>query len=400
MSHQPLFEVSTLPDEANGLELPEMLDVSGRRVCMIIPQIGFQDEELFQVRTKLEASGVDVHIASSSSTSATGMFGSDITPEMLLDFVNPDDFDAIVLVGGFGIDHYFKHTRLFEMVQRACQLDKVVAALSTASSILSLAGVLKGRKATTWVGPTNDKYRQILRLGGSKFTGESVEIDWPVITSADSESIEEFTEVLMEALSELIRLEEEEEAEAKAEAEAAKAEQQEIIMPEPKPRFEVIETGPGFALPQTRDNPVAQASNAPTPSFNEPVQPDQPATPEATFTVVEPAHSANEPAFQQTSDTIFPQPPTRVESVLAAPHSPWARPAARTPTRVNRQPVHRIPRPPATPSPAVPQPRTPQAQRSVPDRPKAQKRPRAKKILKSGNRKTRSRGGDIPGPFI
>lgn len=338
MTTPPLFQESELPTEANGLTVPEPPDVTGRRVCLIIPHTGFRDEELFQIKSHLERSRVKVFVACSSTTMASGMFGSEITPDILLAHVNPVDFDAIILVGGFGIDRYFKHSQLHQVVREAYRLEKIVAAISTASSILALAGLLKGRKATTWVGPTNDKYLKILRLSGCKFTGVSVEVDWPLITADDSDALMEFSEVLVEALAEVIRLEAEE-AEQEIQTEQAQA------MEEPhqartdsggRARFKVVEPGPEVGPGAVPEATPHFRSPTTTPTADERgVGPASAPTTLPRFMVLEPGPGVASPT------------PTRVEQVIAQqPQSSWARPPLNprsTPVKAHRRvkPNHR-----------------------------------------------------------
>ncbi len=322
MSTPPIFHEAELPEEANGLTVPDLPDVSGRRVCMILPHSGFRDEELFQVKGNLEKSNVRVILACSSMSAATGMFGSEITPDMLLDHVNPVDFDALILVGGFGIDRYFKHPKLHKLVQEAYRLDKIVAAISTAPSILALAGLLKGRKATTWVGPTNDKYLKILRLSGCKFTGESVEVDWPLITADDSDSVLEFSEVMVEALAEMIKIEKETAETDRVEFKVLPDGQQSQTASEDGPRFKIVEPGPGInpaANPSFRPQVAAHPSNGNGNNNGNGVGPASAPTTLPQFIVVEPASgSASGPASAT---------PTKVEQVMAQQaSSQWARP--------------------------------------------------------------------------
>lgn len=326
MSSPPIFQESDLPQEALDLTLPELPDVTGRRVCMIIPHSGFRDEELFQVKDNLERSRVRVMIACSSVSAASGMFGSEITPDMLLDHVNPVDFDAIILVGGFGIDRYFKHPQLHRVVQEAYRMERIVAATSTAPAILALAGLLKGRKATTWVGPTNDKYLKILRLSGCKFTGENVEVDWPLITADDSNSMLEFSEVMVEALAEVIRIEAEEVAKDKRVEFKVLPEDQSQTPSEAGPRFKVVEPGPGIspeATPRSHSQATARPANGNGHGngygngngSGTPIGPASTPTTLPRFVVVEPGPGMDNDA------------PSKVEQVMAEQTpSPWARP--------------------------------------------------------------------------
>ncbi|MDI6825706.1 MAG: DJ-1/PfpI family protein [Candidatus Aenigmarchaeota archaeon] len=157
------------------------------KVLMIIAPKNFRDEELFNTKEELESSGNDVTIASTATNTATGMLGGTVTPEMTIDEVNVDDYDAIVFVGGSGSSIYFNNSKAHEIAKNAHRKGKVIGAICIAPSTLANAGILKGKRATCW-----SSERGNLRAKGAIYTGNSVEKDGKIITADGPSSARNF----------------------------------------------------------------------------------------------------------------------------------------------------------------------------------------------------------------
>lgn len=154
---------------------------------MIIAPRDFRDEELFHTKEELEAAGNDVTIASTTTTIATGMLGGTIVPEITIDEVNVDDYDAIVFVGGSGSSIYFNNKKAHEIARNAYYKGKVIGAICIASSTLANAGLLREKKATCYPSEGSN-----LKSKGAIYTGRPVEKDGKIITADGPSSARNF----------------------------------------------------------------------------------------------------------------------------------------------------------------------------------------------------------------
>ena len=78
--------------------------LSSRRILMIIAPENFRDEELFEPRRIFEHAGAEVTLAASRLGTAYGMLGGMADPKILISDAKADDYDAIVVVGGRGVN--------------------------------------------------------------------------------------------------------------------------------------------------------------------------------------------------------------------------------------------------------------------------------------------------------
>ena len=162
---------------------------------MIIAPRNFRDEELFHTKEELESSGNSVTIASTTTDKATGMLGRTAKPDITINDVNVDDYDAVVFVGGTGSSIYFNNSKAHEIAITANKKRKLVGAICIAPSILANAGLLKGKKATSY--PSEESN---LRLKGADYTGNPVEKDGNIITADGPGSARKFGRMIANSL--------------------------------------------------------------------------------------------------------------------------------------------------------------------------------------------------------
>ena len=185
------------PLAARVLMKEEVLDLSGKRVLMVIAPENFRDEELLHTKEELERARANVTIASTKTKPARGMFGATVVPDLELERVKVDDYDAVVFVGGAGAAAYFDHDRALSMAKDATEKGKKVCAICIAPVILANAGVLKGKRATVW----NGEYKRMLENGGAIYVNKAVVVDGNLITAIGPQAAREFGRTIAKQLA-------------------------------------------------------------------------------------------------------------------------------------------------------------------------------------------------------
>ncbi len=165
------------------------------KVVMVIAHNDFRDEELFETKDVLEDKGIKVTIASSALGLARGMLGGTIKPDILVNQIDVNNYDAIVFVGGIGASEYWDSAIAHKITKEAIEKKKVVAAICIAPVTLAKAGILKGKKVTSWPSEA-DK----LGKGGAIYTGKDVEVDGLIVTAAGPKAAKGFGESILKAL--------------------------------------------------------------------------------------------------------------------------------------------------------------------------------------------------------
>lgn len=172
-----------------------MKKLSGKKILMIIAKSKFRDEEYLEPRKALESEGANITVASSTLDTAEGMLGLKVKPDALIESVNERDFDGVVFVGGGGSREYFDSPVAHALARNFYDHGKLTSAICIAPAVLANAGLLKGRKATSF--PSSEA---ALRSHGAVVTGEDVSADGQIVTAVGPEAAKKFGQKLVEVL--------------------------------------------------------------------------------------------------------------------------------------------------------------------------------------------------------
>jgi protease I len=172
------------------------MQISNARV-LIVATDGFEEWELFGPRQILQEQGAEVVLASLKRDPIQATIhddpGKTIRPDLTIDEVNPDDFDALILPGGVrNPDQLRLHGNVIGLIRRFAEQGKPVAAICHGPWLLVEAGLVRGRTATSWPSIRTD-----LRNAGAKVVDEAVVTDGNIVTSRKPEDIPAFVDAFV-----------------------------------------------------------------------------------------------------------------------------------------------------------------------------------------------------------
>ena len=123
------------------------------KVCVFTAD-GFEEVEGLTVVDLLRRAGEEVLMVSiSDNLSVTGSHGIEIKADVFFDDVDYSTVDLLLLPGGMpGTVHLGENQGLAELLQSFSALDRKVAAICAAPSILGGLGILKNKKADCYPG--------------------------------------------------------------------------------------------------------------------------------------------------------------------------------------------------------------------------------------------------------
>ncbi len=165
-------------------------------VLMVIAPEVFRDEEYTHPREVLERRGATVITASTRPGLCTGKLGMTVTADAALGDVDSDALDAVVFVGGGGAQVFFDDPKAHQLARTLAATGRVVAAICIAPSTLAHAGLLAGRRVTSFSSQEFD-----LDAHGAIYTGEPVEVDANFITANGPEAAYAFGEAIADMLN-------------------------------------------------------------------------------------------------------------------------------------------------------------------------------------------------------
>lgn len=157
---------------------------------------GFEEVEALTPVDILRRAGAHVVIAGTLNGPIEGRNGIRVVPDASLDDALKDagSFDMIVLPGGaVGAENLKKDSRVKGLIAAIDSRGAFVTAICAAPAVLSAAGVLDGKRATSHPSVRN-------ALGSAIVTDERVVADGNIITSQGPGTAMEFAFRLVEAL--------------------------------------------------------------------------------------------------------------------------------------------------------------------------------------------------------
>lgn len=170
---------------------------------LIVATDGFEEWELFGPREILQERGAEVVLASLKRDPIQATVhddpGKTIRPDLTIDEVNPDDFDALILPGGVrNPDQLRLHGNVIELIKTFDRQGKPIGAICHGPWLLAEADLLRGRTATSWPSIRTD-----LRNAGADVVDQAVVTDGNLVTSRNPDDVEAFTGALIDLIEDL-----------------------------------------------------------------------------------------------------------------------------------------------------------------------------------------------------
>jgi protease I len=167
---------------------------------LIVATDGFEEWELFGPREILQKRGAEVVLASLSTDPIEATVhdkpGKNIRPDLTVDEVNVDDFDALILPGGVrNPDQLRLHGNVIALVRLFAEQGKPIGAICHGPWLLVEADLLRGRTATSWPSIRTD-----LRNAGATVVDEAAVTDGNIVTSRKPDDVEAFTDALIDLI--------------------------------------------------------------------------------------------------------------------------------------------------------------------------------------------------------
>jgi protease I len=174
--------------------------LTGKKIAILATD-GFEQVELTEPKKALEEAGATTEVISPKSGEIKGWkftdWGDKIRVDKTLDEARPGDYDALVLPGGvINPDHLRMEPKAVNFVKEFAQSGRTVAAICHGPWTLVEAGVVRGKKMTSWPSVKTD-----LKNAGANWVDEQVVEDGNFITSRKPDDIPAFSRKIIEIVA-------------------------------------------------------------------------------------------------------------------------------------------------------------------------------------------------------
>lgn len=171
--------------------------IKDKKIAILVEE-DFEDAELMEPMRVMEDAGAEVVLIGNIANKVYhGKRGKEaVTSDTTADKVIPTDFDAIIIPGGYAPDKMRLHSTMIDLVKRAYEAGKIVAAVCHGPQMLISAGIAKGHRLTSWPSVAID-----LENAGATWVDEAVVKDGNIITSRKPADLAQFSQAIISNLS-------------------------------------------------------------------------------------------------------------------------------------------------------------------------------------------------------
>jgi protease I len=171
------------------------MSLSGTRVLVLGGNL-FEDSELLYPMLRLKEEDAEVVLATPDGGSITGKAGhGPVEADASFDAVRADEFAAVVIPGGFAPDAVRRSEEALDLVRAFDEAAKPIAFICHAGWVPISAGIIKGRRATSFSAIRDDMVN-----AGADWVDEPVVVDGNLISSRHPGDLGPWMKALIAAL--------------------------------------------------------------------------------------------------------------------------------------------------------------------------------------------------------
>ena len=171
------------------------MKLEGKRIAILAENM-YQEMELWVPYYRMKEEGAEVSIVGTGGAkSYTSKHGYPVTVDVQADQVDAVEYDAVIIPGGFAPDLMRRSPAMVALVREAFGQGKVVAAICHAGWMSVSAGILKGKRATSFFCIKDD-----LVNAGATWVDQEVVVDGNLITARKPDDLPAFCREIVKAL--------------------------------------------------------------------------------------------------------------------------------------------------------------------------------------------------------
>ena len=173
------------------------MELSGKRIALLTGD-NYQVLELWYPLLRFREAGAQVTVVGEATGRVhTSKQGYEVTADIAASETSSNDYDAIVIPGGYAPDLMRCNPAMLGLVKDAYHEGKVVAAICHAGWMLASADIIRGKRLTSFYSIKDDMVN-----AGANWVDEPVVRDGKLITSRVPLDLPFFCKEIISALSE------------------------------------------------------------------------------------------------------------------------------------------------------------------------------------------------------
>jgi protease I len=173
------------------------MELQGKRAAILVEQ-QYQEMEVWYPVYRLREAGCKVTLVGpEAGATYPSKLGYPAKSDKAAKDVSANDFDLLVIPGGFAPDFIRRTEAMIKLVSATAEQGKVVAAICHGPWVLCSTQALKGKKATCFFAIKDDVIN-----AGARYVDEEVVRDGNIITSRKPDDLPAFLQAIIQAVRE------------------------------------------------------------------------------------------------------------------------------------------------------------------------------------------------------
>ncbi len=171
------------------------MEIANKKVIILIEEM-FNDQEFWYPYYRLKEAGAEVAVVGGTGQKEyTGKGGTKAISDAAPRDVDWRSFHGLVIPGGYAPDYMRRHKDMVDLVRYVYEAGGVVAAICHAGWMLASAGILRGRKMTSFFAIKDD-----LVNAGAQWVDQEVVVDGNLVTSRTPDDLPAFMRAILSLL--------------------------------------------------------------------------------------------------------------------------------------------------------------------------------------------------------
>jgi len=173
------------------------MELAGKKIAVLVDKL-YQEMEVWYPYYRLREAGAEVALVGPQAGETYGSkLGYPAKADVSYEEARADDFDGVVIPGGYAPDFMRRHTAPARFVADLDAQGKLVASICHGGWLLCSAhGMLKGRRVTSFFAIKDD-----LTNAGAEWRDAEVVVDGNLVTSRKPEDLPAFCRASIEVLT-------------------------------------------------------------------------------------------------------------------------------------------------------------------------------------------------------
>ncbi len=174
------------------------MELQGKRAAVLVEQ-QYQEMEVWYPVYRLREAGCKVTLVGpEAGKSYPSKLGYPAKSDKAAESVSADDFDILVIPGGYAPDHLRRSEAMIRLARTMAEQGKVIAAICHGPWLLCSTPALKGKKATCFFAIKDD----VINAGATYVDAEVIR-DGNLITSRKPDDLPAFMQAIIGAAKEM-----------------------------------------------------------------------------------------------------------------------------------------------------------------------------------------------------